>query len=73
MNGTFTPKDLAEVLRDVLITEKSGTLHLTRMGAWKSLSYFQGMLVGASSSIEEENLPTYLGNSDPIKEAVLPR
>lgn len=70
MNGTFTPQDLAEVLRDVLIAEKTGILHFTRMGAWKSVSFFQGMLVGASSSIEEENLPAYLGNSDSIQEAI---
>jgi tetratricopeptide (TPR) repeat protein len=62
--GIFSPQDFAEILRDVLITEKSGILHFRRAGVWKRIYLFQGMVAAAGSSLEEESLTACLEVSD---------
>ncbi len=52
MNGNFTPLELAEILRDILITERSGNLQFKRSGVSKVLGFCQGMIATAESSLE---------------------
>ncbi|MBI4161673.1 MAG: hypothetical protein HY509_04420 [Acidobacteria bacterium] len=60
MRGTFTPEDFAEILRDILITEKTGVLRLSRAGAWKRVWTFQGLFVASATSLAEESLAGFL-------------
>src|SRR5262245_59699282 len=63
MNGPFVPSSLAEILRDLFLTERSGILSLSRTGVRKRIHFDRGMIVFADSSLEDEGLIDFLIHS----------
>ena len=59
-SGFCTPPALAEVIRDLYLGERSGVLVLSRSGAEKRLVLDRGLILSASSSLEDERLPSFL-------------
>jgi tetratricopeptide (TPR) repeat protein len=60
MNGPFVPSTLAEVVRDLFLSERSGLLTLTRTEVRKRLHFDRGMIYFADSSLEDEGLIDFL-------------
>jgi hypothetical protein len=58
--GFCTPPSLAELIRNLYLEERSGTLILSRSGAEKRVWLLRGMILSASSSLEDERLPAFL-------------
>lgn len=58
--GHCNPPTLAELIRDLYLDERSGTLILSRAGVEKRLHLDRGMLLAVSSSLEEERLAQHL-------------
>lgn len=54
--GFCSPPALAEIIRDLYLDEKTGTLHLSRSGVEKSILLDRGMIMSASSSLPDETL-----------------
>lgn len=54
--GHCNPPDLAELIRDLYLDERSGTLILSRAGVQKRIHLDRGMILSVSSSLEEERL-----------------
>ena len=60
LRGYCAPPALAEILRDLYLEERSGTLVISRSGVEKHLVLERGMIVAATSSLEDERLPAFL-------------
>ncbi|MCI0567064.1 MAG: tetratricopeptide repeat protein [Acidobacteria bacterium] len=60
MNGPFVPSTLAEIFRDLFLTERSGILSLSRTGVRKRVYFDRGMIFFADSSLEDEGLIDFL-------------
>jgi len=60
MRGFFSPPALAELIRDLYMDEKTGTLVLARSGVEKRIRLDRGMILTASSSLPDERLPVLL-------------
>ncbi|MGH9748297.1 MAG: tetratricopeptide repeat protein [Candidatus Polarisedimenticolia bacterium] len=60
LHGYSTPPVLAEVIRDLYLDERSGTLVVGRSGVEKRLLLDRGMILSASSSLPEEHLTALL-------------
>ncbi|HEV8335981.1 MAG TPA: DUF4388 domain-containing protein [Candidatus Polarisedimenticolia bacterium] len=60
MNGSFVPSRLAEVLRDLFLSERSGILSLSRTGVRKRIYWDRGMIFFAESTLEDEGLIDFL-------------
>jgi tetratricopeptide (TPR) repeat protein len=60
IGGFCGPPALAEVIRDLYLDEKSGTLILARSGVEKRIVLDRGMILTVSSSLQEESLITLL-------------
>ncbi len=58
--GFCTPPALAEIIRDLYLDECTGVLGLSRSGVAKRLILDRGMIVAATSSLEDERLPVFL-------------
>jgi tetratricopeptide (TPR) repeat protein len=63
MSGSFVPSSLAEILRDLFLTERSGILSLSRTGVRKRVHFDRGMIFFADSSLEDEGLIDFLVHS----------
>jgi tetratricopeptide (TPR) repeat protein len=66
IRGFCTPPALAELIRDLYLDERTGTLVLTRGGAVKSILMERGMIVGVTSSLEDERLARHLARRGAI-------
>jgi tetratricopeptide (TPR) repeat protein len=55
-----SPPQLAEELRNLFLEERNGCLTLSRSGVEKRIIMDRGMIVAASSSLEDETLPAFL-------------
>ena len=60
MNGPFVPSTLAELFRDLFLTERSGILSLSRTEVRKRVYFDRGMIFFADSSLEDEGLMDFL-------------
>jgi len=58
--GFCSPAALAEIIRDLYLDEKTGTLHLSRSGVEKRILLDRGMIMAASSSLPDETLAVVL-------------
>jgi tetratricopeptide (TPR) repeat protein len=58
--GFCSPPALAEIIRDIYLDEKTGTLHLSRSGVEKRILLDRGMIMSASSSLPDETLAVVL-------------
>jgi tetratricopeptide (TPR) repeat protein len=54
------PPQLAEIIRDLYLEERTGILHIIRSGAEKRLLLDRGMILVATSSLEDERLAAFL-------------
>jgi tetratricopeptide (TPR) repeat protein len=54
------PPQLAEIIRDLYLEERTGVLHIIRSGAEKRLYLDRGMILVATSSLEDERLAAFL-------------
>jgi len=61
-----SPPQLAEQLRNLFLEERSGCLTLSRSGVEKRIIMDRGMIVAASSSLEDETLPAFLAGREII-------
>jgi tetratricopeptide (TPR) repeat protein len=59
-HGFCAPPQLAEIIRDLYLEERTGILSIVRSGAEKRLYLDRGMILVATSSLEDERLPAYL-------------
>jgi hypothetical protein len=60
MSGSFVPSSLAEILRDLFLSEQSGVLALSRTEVRKRIHFDRGMIFFADSSLEDEGLIDFL-------------
>lgn len=56
------PPQLAEIIRDLYLEERTGILHIIRSGAEKRLVLDRGMILVATSSLEDERLAAFLAS-----------
>jgi hypothetical protein len=59
-HGFCAPPQLAEIIRDLYLEERTGILSIVRSGAEKRLYLDRGMILVATSSLEDERLPMFL-------------
>src|SRR6185369_5173245 len=59
-HGFCAPPQLAEIIRDLYLEERTGILSIVRSGAEKRLYLDRGMILVATSSLEDERLPAFL-------------
>jgi tetratricopeptide (TPR) repeat protein len=59
-HGFCAPPQLAEMIRDLYLEERTGILSIVRSGAEKRLYLDRGMILVATSSLEDERLPAFL-------------
>ena len=63
------PPQLAEIIRDLYLEERTGVLHIIRSGVEKRLYLDRGMILVATSSLEDERLAAFLaGHGDLSRE-----
>lgn len=60
LRGHCAPPALAELIRDLYLEERTGTLVIGRSGVEKQLVLDRGMILAATSSLEDERLPIWL-------------
>src|SRR5262245_62758337 len=60
LKGHSAPPALAELIRDLYLEERSGTLVISRSGVEKQLILDRGMILAVTSSLEDERLPHWL-------------
>jgi len=60
LRGHCAPPALAELIRDLYLEERSGTLVISRSGVEKQLILDRGMILAATSSLDDERLPAWL-------------
>jgi hypothetical protein len=60
LRGHCAPPELAELIRDLYLEERSGTLVISRSGVEKQLILDRGMILAATSSLDDERLPAWL-------------
>jgi hypothetical protein len=60
LRGHCAPPALAELIRDLYLEERTGTLVIGRSGVEKQLILDRGMILAATSSLEDERLPAWL-------------
>jgi tetratricopeptide (TPR) repeat protein len=66
--GAFcSPPALAELIRDLYLNERTGTLTLSRSGVKKRIFMDRGMILSVSSSLEDERLPAFLAQQGVIR------
>ena len=58
--GLFAPPALAELIRDLYLDERTGTLVLARSGVEKRILLDRGMILSASSTLPDERLSALL-------------
>ena len=60
IQGHCAPPALAEVIRDLYLDERTGTLILSRSGVEKRIALSRGMIQGVASSLDDERLSAFL-------------
>ncbi len=60
IRGYCSPPALAELIRDLYLDERSGTLILRRSGVEKRIVLDRGMILGVASSLDDERLAAVL-------------
>src|SRR5262245_25923575 len=60
LRGHCAPPALAELIRDLYLEERSGTLVIGRSGVEKQVILDRGMILAATSSLDDERLPAWL-------------
>jgi tetratricopeptide (TPR) repeat protein len=60
LRGHCAPPALAELIRDLYLEERSGTLIIGRSGVEKQVILDRGMILAATSSLDDERLPAWL-------------
>jgi tetratricopeptide (TPR) repeat protein len=60
LRGHCTPPVLSEILRDLYLNERSGTLVISRSGVSKRVVLDRGMIAAATSSLEDERLAVFM-------------
>jgi tetratricopeptide (TPR) repeat protein len=71
MQAPFSSQTLAEVFRDLYLTERSGALFLTREGGEKRIYFERGLIHYADSSEESERLAWWLLEEGKISRGAL--
>ena len=66
LKGYCAPPALAELIRDLYLGERSGVLAIGRSGVEKRLYIDRGMILAASSSLDDERLPAFLAQQSLI-------
>jgi tetratricopeptide (TPR) repeat protein len=67
LRGYCTPPALAELIRDLYLDEKTGTLVLSRSGVEKALFLDRGMILTVSSTHEDERLADFLARRGAVR------
>ena len=67
--GFCAPPQLAEIIRDLYLEERTGVLSINRSGAEKRLYLDRGMILVATSSLEDERLSAYLASKGLLRAA----
>ncbi|HEU4402149.1 MAG TPA: DUF4388 domain-containing protein [Candidatus Polarisedimenticolia bacterium] len=70
IRGHCTPPALAEVIRDLYLDERTGTLILSRGGAEKRILLDRGMILTVTSSLEDERLAVFLSQHGTLRAEV---
>jgi tetratricopeptide (TPR) repeat protein len=70
IRGYCAPPALAELIRDLYLDEKSGTLILGRSGVEKRVYLDRGMILTVTSSLEDERLAAFLAQRQVIRPEV---
>ncbi len=60
LKGYCAPPALAELIRDLYLGERSGILTIGRSGVEKRLFIDRGMILAATSSLDDERLPAFM-------------
>ncbi len=60
LRGFCSPPALAELIRDLYLDERNGTLILGRSGVEKRVRLDRGMILGVTSSLDDEKLVPFL-------------
>ena len=68
LRGYCAPPALAELIRDLYLEERTGTLVISRSGVEKRIVLDRGMIVAATSSLEDERLAPFLAARGVIRE-----
>ncbi len=66
LRGFCSPPALAELIRDLYLNERTGTLTLSRAGVSKRIHLDRGMILSVSSSLEDERLADFLARQQVI-------
>lgn len=67
LHGYCGPPALAELIRDLFLDERTGTLILGRSGVEKRVYLDRGMILTVASSLEDERLPAFLAQRRVIR------
>ena len=70
LSGHCGPPSLAELIRDLYLDERSGTLVLGRSGVEKRVYLDRGMILMVTSSLDDERLPAFLAQRGLIRTEV---
>jgi tetratricopeptide (TPR) repeat protein len=65
--GFCSPPALAELIRDLFLNERTGTLTLSRGGVEKRIFMDRGMILSVSSSLDDERLAAFLAQQGVIR------
>ena len=57
-----SPPQLAEQIRNLFLEERSGCLILSRSGVEKCIIMDRGLILAATSSLDDETLPMFLAS-----------
>jgi hypothetical protein len=60
LRGYCAPPALAEFIRDLYLGERTGILVISRSGVEKRLHLDRGMILAATSSVDDERLPAFM-------------
>ena len=65
--GFCSPPALAELIRDLYLNERTGTLTISRGGVRKCIYLDRGMILTVSSTVDDERLPAFLARQQVIR------
>ncbi len=66
IRGFCSPPALAELIRDLYLNERTGTLTISRGGVRKRIHLDRGMILTVSSTVDDERLPVFLARQQVI-------
>ncbi len=68
LRGFCSPPALAELIRDLYLDERNGTLILGRSGVEKRVRLDRGMILGVASSLDDERMVPFLVQRGALRE-----